>query len=108
MIAAIECCLRDMQAPETPAGLVTPRRYAAGRTRGGAVRKLPPTPLSIKHVPDRFADTVRVHPDGQQPPCSGQWPRNCFPGCLCPLGLFCMFYRLSASALPHATWPVGT
>jgi hypothetical protein len=39
--------------------MVTPRRYAAGRSRGPGVNKLPPSPLPIKLLPDRFAEPVR-------------------------------------------------
>ena len=38
---------------------MTPRRYAAGRSRVSGVSKLPSSPLPIKLLPDRFAEPVR-------------------------------------------------
>ena len=53
--------------------MVTPRRYAAGRSRGGVSGKLAPSPIPIpiKLIADRFAEPVRSALAAL--PCPGCW-----------------------------------
>ena len=51
--------------------MVTPRRYAAGRSRGGVSGKLAPSPMPIKLIADRFAEPVRSALAAL--PCPGCW-----------------------------------